>query len=82
MIADEAIGNSVRSGGAGQISVQVVVRDASMVLVIADNGIGVSTSAKGGLGSAWLYINAPGRWSRESTPAGTKLTVEIKDQPG
>jgi len=82
LIADEAIGNSVRSGGAGQISVQVVVSDASMVLVIADNGIGVSTSAKGGLGSAWLDINAPGRWSRESTPAGTKLTVEIKDQPG
>ncbi len=82
LIADEAIGNSVRSGGAGQISVQVVVSDASMVLVIADNGIGVSTSAKGGLGSAWLDINAPGRWSRESTPAGTTLTVEINDQPG
>lgn len=82
LIADEAIGNSVRSGGAGQISVQVAVKETSLVLSVTDNGIGVSPSAKGGLGSAWLDINAPGRWSRESTPAGTTLTVEIKDQPG
>lgn len=82
LIADEAIGNSVRAGGAGQINVQVVVEESSLVLTVTDNGIGVSSSAKGGLGSAWLDINAPGRWSRESTPAGTTLTVEIKDQPG
>jgi signal transduction histidine kinase len=82
LIADEAIGNSVRSGGAGQISMQVAVQETSLVLTVTDNGMGVSSSAKGGLGSAWLDINAPGRWSRESTPAGTTLTVEITDQPG
>lgn len=77
LIVDEAIGNAVRSGGAGRISVQVVVSETSMVLVVTDNGSGVSSSAKGGLGSAWLDINAPGRWSRESSTAGTKLTVTI-----
>ena len=82
LIADEAIGNSVRSGGAHEISVRVAVEESSLVLTVTDNGMGVSSSAKGGLGSAWLDINAPGRWSRESTPAGTTLTVEIKDQPG
>ena len=82
LIADEAVGNSVRSGGAHEISVQVAVKESSLVLIVTDNGIGVSSSAKGGLGSAWLDINAPGRWSRESTSAGTKLTVEIIDQLG
>ena len=82
LIADEAIGNSVRSGGAHEISVRVAVEESSLVLTVTDNGMGVSSSAKGGLGSAWLDINAPGRWSRESTSAGTKLTVEIIDQLG
>lgn len=82
LIADEAIGNSVRSGGADEIIVQVSVKEKSLLLNVTDNGIGVSTSAKGGLGSAWLDINAPGRWSRESTPAGTKLSVEIIEQLG
>ena len=77
LIADEAVGNAVRSGGAGQISVQVEVSESALVLVVTDNGGGVSASAKGGMGSAWLDMNAPGRWSRESTPAGTKLTVEV-----
>ena len=67
----------MRSGGAGQISVQVEVSESALVLVVTDNGGGVSASTKGGMGSAWLDMNAPGRWSRESTPAGTKLTVEV-----
>lgn len=77
LIADEAVGNAVRSGGADQIRVQVEVSESALVLVVTDNGGGVSASAKAGLGSAWLDVNAPGRWSRESTPAGTKLTVEV-----
>lgn len=84
-VVTEGINNAVRHGDATHIDIEV--RDAidKMIIVIGDNGFGVSGSGVGavspGLGSAMLNAIATDSWSRVVNPAGgSVLTVEFQGE--
>ena len=78
-LVEESVANAVRSGGARQVHVNVVVNDdASLLVTIDDDGHGVADPVNPGLGTRWLDQIAPNAWERRSAPSGTQLTVRVR----
>lgn len=76
-VVEEAISNAIRHGHASRIEVSVT-RDAGnrLVVSITDNGAGPQ-DASPGMGSAYLSMVSDGRWTMESSGAGTRVLVPI-----
>ena len=78
-LVEESIANAVRSGGARQVRVNVVLNDdASLRVTIQDDGRGVTDPINPGLGTWWLDQIAPNAWERRSSTFGTELVVRVR----
>ena len=77
-LVEEGIANAVRAGGARHVRIDVSQgADDSLLVIIEDDGRGVSGPVHPGLGTRWLDQIAPGAWERSSSPFGTRLTVRV-----
>jgi signal transduction histidine kinase len=78
----EAVRNALHHGQAGDVTVQVMRVDDRAVVTIRDDGIGISDTARPGLGStAVLAANlddVDGRWQWQASPdGGLQVTISV-----
>ena len=71
-VAREGVGNAVRHGGAGSVTVVVEAKVERLLIVIEDDGQSAEGQAEPGLGSRMLDEMCVS-WTRESTDRGTRL---------
>ena len=75
-IVREGVGNAVRHGGAGSVTVAVDAGVDRLLIVIDDNGRSAEGQENPGLGSRMLDEMCVS-WTRESTDHGTRLAAEL-----
>lgn len=79
-LVEEAIANAVRHGRARTIEVLVTVRDDAVDVVVTDDGLGLGSSPRKGLGSSWMDHVAT--WELTDGAQGARLTASIPVPPG
>lgn len=75
-VVEEGIGNSIRHGNAGAVTVTVSGTDEGVEVVIEDDGDGPQGGPPG-LGTAMLDGSSPG-WSLVGLPRGSRLIVSLQ----
>lgn len=74
---EEVITNSVRHGGANEISFEIKISDERFILVVSHDGKRPIVEGSG-LGTTWLDEYAGRKWSISSEHERTTLTAEIE----
>lgn len=76
-VIEEGIANAVRSGGATEVSVQLLHSSASAQIVVKDNGV-LQESTEPGMGTSWLNSVSGSNWSRTGESGETTLRVVLE----
>lgn len=74
-VVQEAVANAVRHGQARTIDVLVTVTDATVDVIVTDDGRGLAGTPRAGLGSSWL--DRVSDWHLSEDPSGTRLIARI-----
>lgn len=74
-LVEEAVANAIRHGKARNIEILVTAGAGTIDIVVSDDGLGMESGSRPGLGSRWL--DSVSQWERSSDSQGTTLRASL-----